>query len=234
MRRGAVIAVAAVVLGLAGAAGGYYLFAGKDEPAPVGLSHPAPTTAAAAATGGATRGSADGTWQVVQGGDTFVGYRVQEQLAFLSAPNQAVGRSGAVQGTLQVAGQQITAADIKADLSQLASDQNRRDNAIRASGLESSTYPEATFVLSGPMQLSATPKVGTTVSGDAAGKLTIHGQTRDVTIPLQGRWDGATAQVAGNLKVNMPDYGITPPKLGPVQAIEDTATIELRLTFKKS
>ena len=231
MRRGIVIAVAAVVLGLAGAAGGYYLFAGKDEPAPVGLSDPAPTTTAAAS--GATSGSADGTWQVVRGGDTFVGYRVQEQLAFLSAPNQAVGRSGAVQGTLQLAGQKVTAADIKADLSQLASNQDRRDNAIRMAGLESSTYPEATFVLSGPMQLSATPKVGTTVSGDAAGKLTIHGQTRDVTIPLQGRWDGATAQVAGSLRINMPDYGITPPKLGPVQAIENAATIELRLTFKK-
>ncbi len=230
MRRGVVIAIAAVVLALAGAAGGYVYVANRNEPAPVGLSDPAPTTSA----GRATSGSADGTWQVVQGNDTFVGYRVQEQLAFLSAPSQAVGRSGAVEGTLNVAGKQVTAADIKANLLQLNSDEDRRDRSIKQAGLQSAMFPEASFVLSGPMQLSAAPKVGTTVSGDAAGKLTIHGQTRDVTVPLQGRWDGATAQVAGSLEVNMPDYGIIPPKIGPVQAIEDSATIELRLTLKKS
>ena len=227
MRRGVVIAITVAVVALAGVAGGYALVANRDEPAPVGLS--APTTSGGRATGG----SADGTWRVVQGGDTFVGYRVQEQLAFLSVPNQAVGRSGAVQGTLTVAGDQVTAADITADLRQLTSNQDRRDRAIQHAGLQSAVFPEASFVLGGPMRLSAAPEVGTTVSGAASGKLTIHGQTRDVTVPLQGRWDGATAQVAGSLPITMPDYGITPPRLGPVQAIENTATIELRLTFRK-
>jgi polyisoprenoid-binding protein YceI len=232
MRRAGVITAVAVVVVIAAAAGGFLLLRDDDAPAPVGLGAPAPATSSADAQTG-TDGSADGTWQVVKGENTFVGYRVQEQLAFLDAPNQAVGRSGAVEGTLTVAGDQVTVASIKADLTQLASNQDRRDNAIRRAGLESETYPEATFELSGPMKLSATPAQGETVKGDAAGKLTIHGQTRDVTIPLEGRWDGATAQVAGSLAVNMPDYGITPPKLGPVQAIEDGATIELRLTFQK-
>jgi polyisoprenoid-binding protein YceI len=223
MRRAGVIASLAVVFVIA-AIGGYLLFrGGNDSPAPVGLSDPA-----------GTQSGADGTWQVVQGENTFVGYRVQEQLAFLDAPNQAVGRSPAVEGTMKVAGDQITAADVKADLTQLASNENRRDNAIRNTGLQSVNFPEATFVLSSPMKLSATPAQGQAVKGDASGKLTIHGQTRDVTIPLEGRWDGATAEVAGSLGINMPDYGITPPKLGPVQAIQDQATIELRLTFKKS
>jgi len=233
MRRAGLIAVVAVVVVIAAAAGGFLLFRGDDEPAPVGLSDPAPATSAAG-TQAAADGSADGTWRVVQGADTFVGYRVQEQLAFLDAPNQAVGRSGAVEGAMTVAGDRVTAASVKADLTRLASNQDRRDNAIRRAGLQSDTYPEATFELSRPMTLSATPAQGQTVKGDATGKLTIHGQTREVTFPLEGRWDGATAQVAGSLAVNMPDYGSTPPRLGPVQAIEDQATIELRLTFQKS
>jgi polyisoprenoid-binding protein YceI len=217
---------------LAAAAGGLVLLTRSgDDPAPVGLGGPTPAPAASTADGAV--GSADGAWQVVTGQDTFVGYRVQEQLAFLDAPNEAVGRTGAVQGAMTVAGDRVTAARVSADLRQLRSDEDRRDNAIRRSGLESEVYPEAVFELGGPMTLSATPAPGRTVEGQAAGRLTIHGQTRDVTFPLQGRWDGATAQVAGSLQIHMPDYGITPPKLGPVQAIEDQATIEVRLTFRK-
>jgi polyisoprenoid-binding protein YceI len=232
MRKAGVVVVVAAVVVLAAVAGGFLLLTRNgDEPAPVGLGEPTPAPSAGAADG--ATGSADGTWQVVTGEDSFVGYRVQEQLAFLDAPNDAVGRTGAVQGSMTVAGDSVTAARISADLRELRSDEDRRDNAIRRNGLESEVYPEAVFELGGPMTLSATPAQGRTVKGDAAGRLTIHGRTRDVTFPLEGRWDGDTAQVAGSLQINMPDYGITPPKLGPVQAIEDQATIEVRLRFQR-
>jgi polyisoprenoid-binding protein YceI len=237
MSRNAKIAIAAVVLFAAAFAGGYFLIAGRgddNQPDPVSLdsSGLAPATSSDSGSG-AAGGSADGTWQVQQDENTFLGYRVQEKLAFNSEPNVAVGRTPQVTGTMTVAGAQVSAARIEGDLSQLKSDQDRRDNAIRSNGLETGQFPSATFELSEPISLPEAPAQGKTYNAQAKGKLTIHGQSQDTTIPLQARWDGSTISVAGSQQIRMTDYGITPPKLGPVAEIQDTGTIEIKLVFAK-
>lgn len=54
-----------------------------------------------------------------------------------------------------------------------------------------------------------------------------------MTLPLRGRWNGDTIQVAGALKIAMTDYGIQPPRLGPVVSIDDAATMEVQLVFQR-
>jgi polyisoprenoid-binding protein YceI len=81
--------------------------------------------------------------------------------------------------------------------------------------------------------LPGAPTKGQQVNARGQGRLTIHGVTRTVTMPLQSRWDGDTIQMAGQLPVRMSDYGIQPPRIGPVVSIEDNATIELRLVFER-
>jgi polyisoprenoid-binding protein YceI len=205
-----------------------------DEPAPASLDAPAtlgPTATTAAGGGTATGRSPDGTWQVADDGSSFVGYRVRERLANLSAPNQAVGRSTQVTGTMQVAGDQVRAVRVEADLRGLQSDERRRDNAIRERGLESSQFPTAVFELAQPIRLDRAPVSGQQLNGQGKGRLTVHGVTREVTADLQGRWDGSTIQVAGRMPVRMSDFQIQPPTFGPVLSIEDDLTVEFRLTF---
>jgi polyisoprenoid-binding protein YceI len=223
--------VALVVL----AGGGYALLAarGDDTPPPVSLGQAPRTTDDQAGTGGGAA-TADGTWQVRSGDGTFVGYRIREQLAFLSAPSDAVGRTSAVTGSMRIAGQQVQSASIEADLTQLRSDESRRDNAIRQRGLESDTFPTATFELTEPIAFDQVPTQGQAVDGQAKGKLTIHDTTRQVTWDLKGRWDGDTVRVTGSLPVSLPDYGVQPPRFGPVVSIQDTATVELQLTFERA
>jgi polyisoprenoid-binding protein YceI len=179
-------------------------------------------------------GGADGLWQVRAGDDTFVGYRVTEQLAFAQSPNDAVGRTGAVTGTMRVDGDQVPEARIEADLRELRSDEARRDNAIRRAGLESERFPTAAFELTEPLVLDGPVAAGKAHAGEGRGRLTLHGTTRDVTIPLQGRWDGDTIQVTGRLPVRLTDFGIQPPRIGPVVSIADAATIELQLVLTRS
>ena len=69
----------------------------------------------AAATSVTYSASPDGTWQVADDGSSYVGYRVREQLASLGSPNEAVGRSTAVTGTMEVAGDTVEAVRIEAD-----------------------------------------------------------------------------------------------------------------------
>jgi polyisoprenoid-binding protein YceI len=194
------------------------------------------TTAQATGTTRAATGAAtpDGTWRVSDDGSSYVGYRVREQLAFLGSPNEAVGRSTAVTGTMTVAGDTVEAVRIQADLTRLTSDEDRRDNAIRQRGLESERFPTATLELAEPIELAATPAEGEDVRGQGKGRLTVHGVTREVDLSVTGRWTGETIQVAGQLPVKMSDFQIEPPRFGPVVSIEDGLTVDFNLVFERA
>jgi polyisoprenoid-binding protein YceI len=238
-RTGRLVILGVVVL-LVALGGGWLLFANRtsDSPPPAALD-PAPSTTTGQATGttqarvdGAA--SPDGTWQVSGDGSSFVGYRVNEQLAFLNSPNQAVGRTTAVTGTMEVAGDTVEQVRIEADLTQLTSNEPRRDNAIRQRGLESERFPTATLELAGPIRLASTPAQGEEVRGQGTGRLTVHGVTRELDLDLRGRWTGETIQVAGQLPVKMSDFEIEPPRFGPVVSIQDSMALDVSLVFERA
>jgi polyisoprenoid-binding protein YceI len=238
MSRTGKLVIAGVVVLVLAVGGGFLLFVNRtsDSPPPAALD-PAPTTAAGEAAGaiqGDGAAGPDGTWQVSDDGSSYVGYRVKEQLAFLNSPNEAVGRSKAVTGTMQVAGDTVEEVTIEADLTQLTSDETRRDNAIRQRGLESERYPTATLELTEPIQLAATPVEGQEIRGQGKGRLTVHGVTREVDLDLRGRWSGETIQVVGQLPVKMTDYQIEPPRFGPVVSIEDSLNVDFNLVFERA
>ena len=68
----------------------------------------------------------------------------------------------------------------------------------------------------------------------AKGQLTLHGVTRDVSIPLKAQHSGAVIEIAGSLEINFSDYGITPPSSFAVLSVADTGTMELQLFFTRS
>jgi polyisoprenoid-binding protein YceI len=185
-------------------------------------------------------GGIDGTWNVDTSigsfsdfSDSFVGYRVQEQLAGIGG-NTAVGRTPAVSGSLTIVGTKVTAATIEADLTGLKSDDNRRDGQLSRHGLETSTYPTATFSLSSPIDLGSVPADRTEISVTAAGKLTLHGQPKDVQIPLMAKLSGSTIVVTGSLEIAFADYGMSKPNSFAVLSIADIGTLELQLFFTKA
>jgi polyisoprenoid-binding protein YceI len=229
-KRWLLVGVAAVVVAFGGAYGVLAL-ARRDTPPPAGFS-PTPT-AAASASANENPEDLDGEWSVVAS-NSFVGYRVRERLTFLSAPSDAVGRTSSVKGTLRIAGPAVETVDVTADLRQLKSDEDRRDRRMHTLGLESDRFPTTRFQLSTPMQFESKPAAGETVKASASGKLTIHGVTRDVTIPLEARWNTDGIEVVGSQEIAMRDYNITPPKVGPVLSISDKGTIEFELRFVRA
>lgn len=251
-----VVGIILVVLVAGAAYGAWYLFLRPAGPAPVSLaalpaaSAPAPSAPAAAAaseaasvpsaapsasTSTATGGTLDGTWKVntsIGSGasGSFVGYRVQETLAGIGA-NTAVGRTSAVNGSFTLQGTTITAARISADLTALHSDDARRDGQLTHRGLETSTYPSATFVLSRPIALGSLPPSGQIVTVSATGTLTLHGHSHTVPITLQARRTGAVIAVTGSLPIVFADYGITAPTSFIALSVQDHGTMELQLMF---
>ena len=236
-RTGKLVVVGVLVLVVA-LGGGYLFFTSRTSgsPPPAALD-PAPSTTTGQATGTTQADGAaspDGTWQVSDDGASFVGYRVREQLTFLSSPNEAVGRSTAVTGTMTVTGDTVEAARIEADLTRLTSDETRRDIAIRQRGLESERYPTATLELAEPIKLGSAPTQGETVRGTGRARLTVHGVTREVDLSMTGRWSGSTIQVVGQLPVKMSDYQIEAPRFGPVVSIEDSLAVDFNLVFERA
>ena len=242
---------------LAGGAMGFsYLFLREPAPAAVGLSTASPTPSAATATtdpsaatgasatpaGGSstTSGGLDGTWNVDASigsfsdfSGSFVGYRVEEELANVGAAT-AVGRTPDVMGSLTLAGTQITAVEMSADLSTLQSDKSQRDGQLRRQALETNQFPTATFSLTQPIDLGSVPADGQVIQATATGDLTIHGVTKSVQIPVEARVAGDVVTVTGSIDILFADYGISQPNSFLVLSIADHGTMEFQLQFTKA
>ena len=229
----AVIAMVAAALIAGGAYAAFALFAGGSSPAPVAIS-PGWTNRSTGAGSTLTQAEFQGTWNADQNG-SFVGYRVREQLGFLPAPSDAVGRTSAVSGTLTVDGLSITAVKVTADLTQLQSDRAMRDARMATIGLQTDQFPEATFELTSPITLSKVPSGGEVVTATARGKLTLHGTTTDVTMTIKGTVVNGRIEVVGSLPVTFADYGIEPPNVGGgFVTVQDHGTMEFKLFFSKA
>jgi polyisoprenoid-binding protein YceI len=55
------------------------------------------------------------------------------------------------------------------------------------------------------------PAAGADSAGDAHGKMTLHGTTKDVTFHYAAKNQGGTISVSGSTRIKMTDFGINPP-----------------------
>jgi polyisoprenoid-binding protein YceI len=221
----------ALVVGLAFAAWWFVL---RSDPEPRAAIIETPTTTPTTVAG--TTGSPlDGTWNVAPGNRrNFVGYRVTEKLVANISETEATGRTHDVTASMTVDGTTVKDVTVTADLRTLESGNSFRDGRLRGSAIESDQFPEAKFVLTQPIALAAQPAVGATITVEATGDFTLHGVTRQVTIEMQGRYDGETVQVVGHLPILFSDYGITAPTAPAVASVDDRGEMELQLFFVKS
>lgn len=200
------------------------------------VAAPAPTTAAAAPTQAPTAPAAQATQAPaasdptqapvlyrIDAAQSEARYEVNETFFQDNRLNTAIGRTKGVAGDILVdfndpAKSQI--GDIVINVSQLTSDESRRDNFIRNNGLESSRYPEATFKTTAISGLPAQVKTGDVLNFTITGDLTVKQTTRPVTWQVQltvgDKQLSGTAQTA----IKMSDFGVGPIRLA-ILATED-------------
>jgi polyisoprenoid-binding protein YceI len=231
--------VCVLVLALAGF-GIWYVVFRDDSPPAVNIERATESLDTKSSGNGQSTSSLDGTWKVdpsigsfADFTSSFVGYRVQEELAGIGT-NTAVGRTPDVSGSITIDGSKIPKADFTADLSTLKSDEGFRDDTIRHQAIETDQFPTATFELTEPIELDKIPAEGTKTSADATGTLTLHGVTKDVTIPLEAQRTGDTIAVTGQLDLPFADYGIQKPTSFKVLSIDDRGILEVQLFLTKS
>lgn len=209
----------------------------SPSPSPAATATEA-ATAATATTAPATQPAAeaagvDGTWTLSEQGESFVGYRVEEELATIGY-KEAVGRSPTIEATITIAGGQLTGVTVTADLRDLKSDDSRRDGAIRNQALESNRFPMATFELTEPLAVPEGLAAGEPIRVEANGTLTLHGVTRDVTIPIEAELANGVLVLVGSLPIVFADYDIAQPRSPILVSIEDNGVMELQLFLIRS
>ena len=235
--RSRLIGVVAVVLVIAAGFGVWWVFFRDDAPSEANIDTASETLDEAEGDAGSSDGDINGTWAVDGdiGSDdddtsTFVGYRMQEELAGIGS-NTAVGRTHDVTGSVTVDGDQVTEATFEVDMTTLESDEDRRDGALRDRGLQTNEFPTATFTLTEPFALPADQAQATVT---AVGDLELHGVTQQVSLEIDATLDGTTAALVGSLPVALADYDIEAPTIpGRVLSVEDNGELEFQIFLTK-
>lgn len=168
-----------------------------------------------------------GSWSVSDSSEA--GYRVEEVLNGTDVT--VTGRTDKVSGsfTIDESGLTLQRAELTVDVASISTDSANRDSYFRDQALRVNQNPTATFTLTQPVTLAAVPNSGDVVQAEASGDLTIAGVTRPVTVSVEVRSDGTTAEIAGSIPITFADFGVTAPNLGFV-AVEPTGFVEFQLT----
>lgn len=169
--------------------------------------------------------------------DGAASYKVSEQFVGINFPNDAVGTSTTVAGTLGLApdGAITPGSKLSIDLRNLKSDQDQRDNFVKTRTLETDKFPMAEFV---PTKITGLPAMipfqGQT-GFELTGNMTIHGVTKEVTFQGIATF-GRDGTISGRAKTsfNFDTFGLTKPAIGRLMNVDNKIDLDLIFKFKRT
>ncbi len=156
-------------------------------------------------------------------------FTVNEKLARLTLPNDAVVRTNALSGEVHLDGRPSV---IEIDLHQLASDQSRRDGYIRSRMFPE--HPIATFTLDDARPLPEGFTDGEDVTAQVTGQLAIRGIQAPVTFDIEARDDGEVVYILGRTGFVWDDFQIPPPNIAGFVQVKDEVAVEILLAVRPS
>lgn len=177
----------------------------------------------------------NGEWHVVKaapGNPTSAGYTFHEILP--GERRETSGSTKEVTGNIKINDGQLTAADVKVDMSTITTDREKRDINVRTKLLETNKFPHATFKLADgqTVDVSNLPDNGTSTHVNVPGLLTIHGVTKSVTADMEVLRTGDQLVVATSIPIDRTEYGVETPQFVAAK-IDKSGVINVRLALEK-
>ncbi|KAB3523531.1 YceI family protein [Corynebacterium zhongnanshanii] len=181
----------------------------------------------------------NGSWVIIPGQDanqSQVGYTFHEVLP--AGAKETSGRADNhkeqnIKGHVTVHDDVLTEAVVSVRVDGISSDVEKRDINVRKKILETQEFPEASFTLTDPVDVSSLPKDGTTGEIAATGDLYIHGQTKQVTATFKVLRTGDNVVLSANIPFNRLDFGVKTPEFVAAK-IEEQGTLDVLLVLQKS
>jgi polyisoprenoid-binding protein YceI len=127
----------------------------------------------------------------------------------------------------------LQGAQITVDMTGLQSDRSQRDNWLADNALEWSLFPEAKFTSTAVIQLPETYTEGQQIAFTLEGDLTIRDVTNRVMFEVTAMLTGDTLRGTASRKMQMTDFGITPPHFANTLTVANGFRIEIDLVARK-
>jgi polyisoprenoid-binding protein YceI len=156
-------------------------------------------------------------------------YRVKEQLVGFDLPNDAVGKTSAIQGAIVIGsdGKIVRAGSkITVDLTTLTTDQRMRDNYVRRNVFRTDSFPSADFVPTEVRGVTLPLPAAGELTFELVGDLTIRGVTRPTTWTVTARRNGDTIAGSARTRFKFADFGLPIPRVRRVLSVEDDIRLE--------
>jgi polyisoprenoid-binding protein YceI len=163
-------------------------------------------------------------------------YRIREQLVGLDLPNDAVGETKAVTGTISAdkSGKVIPAeSKFTVDVSNLVSDKDRRDGFVKRRVLETDQYPTVTLVPTSINGLSLPLPASGARTFELIGDLTVRGVTRPTTWKVNAQFTPAGMSGKAATAFTFKDFSMDQPRVPVVLSGADTIKLELDFSLIK-
>jgi polyisoprenoid-binding protein YceI len=187
-----------------------------------------PATPTPTSTASPTATAQSGSWTVTDKSKANV--RVREQLVGVSAPSDAVLVATGAKGAFAIKDDGTFTPDSKIsfDVGTLTSDQPSRDQSVKRNPLEVSRFPTADFAPTKATGLRLPMPESGDFTFTLAGKMTIHGVSKEVTFDVTAKRSGndLTATATANPTWKFADFGMEPPS-SPLRVVSVTDEIKL-------
>lgn len=175
----------------------------------------------------------DGDWTVVKGdprNHTSVGFTFDEVLP--AERTRTSGSTTSVTGQATVSGEVLEDGTITVDMTDLGTDKKVRDQNMKSKLFITDKFPEATFKITQPVDLSAVPEDGSLAKVRLEGDLQIKDQKRPINQEFDVARDGDQVLLGGTIPVNRLDYGIETPEMIAAK-IAETGEVNIRIALSK-
>jgi polyisoprenoid-binding protein YceI len=156
-------------------------------------------------------------------------YRVREQLMGKDLPNDAVGATSAITGTILAYPDGRIVKDsskIVIDVRTLKSDQSRRDGFLQRRTLETEKYPTVELVPTEIRGFNGKVPTSGDVTFQLVGDLTVHGVTRPTVWNVTAHPDGQDFAGTATTSFTFKDISLDQPKVPVVLSVADTIKLE--------
>lgn len=184
------------------------------------------------------------TFQVVTE-ESDASYSVEEEFfgGAVTRLGKELGFFGPVGVTQEVSGQltlnldgspTLESGEITVDISQLTSDDNRRDGRIRDRHLESAKYPLATFVATGIEGAPESYADGQEATFMLLGDITIREITKPMTFDVTASLNGDTITGVATTELLMTDFGFDPPNVSDMFIVQNEVFVTVNLTARET
>lgn len=169
----------------------------------------------------------DGNWEIQPGSEA--GYRLNE--VFYDERLTVVGRTESVAGVVVIDEAMLTEVRVVVDVGSISTDESARDVYFRRA-LNTSSYPEAVFELTDPVDVSAIGLSNDKLVTEGVGTLSLHGLMQPVTATLEVQRTVDGVEVLATVDIYLADFDLSAPDLGWV-VVEPAGTVEALLLLAR-